>query len=473
MAGEATVCFITQIRKHPNADRLQVATVLGEDVIVGLNAQVQDRMVYFDCETQLSEPFCIANDLLARYDMNGVKIGGGYFDQKRRVRAQSFRGIKSNGFVVPLSYFDYCGASPMLSNQPEGYTFTSLNGHEICKRYYVAPIAMKMQGVRLPRKKIIPFFYEHFDTDNLRYHLKDVLHEGDRLIITAKVHGTSARLFHGVDPAPFRFKWLNNLYKEYGKPMYKHWVGSRKVLKGAVEHTYPDISQEYPNLGRRWPKFKRYLLASGLTREQMSYYGDADFFRIYDVKDIKLRKGETLFSEHVGYLSNGMSIMPSIDFKKLPKNIQSQYKQYWDNAMYFSYGCEKYDKGIGRRLLVYRITQLMDDHIYDLPWEQTKLRCYDLGLEHVHELISMTIPNYMDKWNIQSILNALIPDLATYVERPDPLDHRHYMEGICIRIEKLNGHMNIFKYKSHTFLVGEGIVKDNDTVDMEEQESIT
>lgn len=470
MSGEAVVCVITQLEKHPNADRLQIATVFNEKVIVGLSAQLHEKMIYFDCDTQLSEGFAISNDLIARYDTNGVKIGGGYFDHRRRVRAQSFRGIKSQGFVVPLSYFDYCGGSPMLQHQPEGYKFTSINGREICNKYYIVAIASKRNGFNKPKKKIIPFFYEHFDTDNLRYHLHNKLHEGDRVIITAKVHGTSARLFHGIDPAPYKFKWLNNLYQEYGKPVYKHWVGSRKVLKGAVEYVYPNTLQKCPNLVHRWPKFKRYFEANGLTRgsEKMSFYGDADFFRIYDVKDIKLRKGETLFSEHVGYLSNGMSIMPSIDFKTLPKNIQAQYKQYWDDRMYFSYGCEKYN----RCMLVYRITQLMDDHIYDLPWEQTKLRAYDLGLIHVPELQTVTITKDMNGWTLQEVLESIIPDLDAYVERADPLDYKHYMEGICIRIEKLNGYMTIFKHKSHTFLMGEGIIKDNDTVDMEEQESI-
>ncbi len=36
-SGVATVCRIEKITKHPNADRLALATILGTQVVVGLD----------------------------------------------------------------------------------------------------------------------------------------------------------------------------------------------------------------------------------------------------------------------------------------------------------------------------------------------------------------------------------------------------------------------------------------------------
>ena len=63
---KAVVCKINEIRKHPNADRLQIATVAGGyEVIVDLDTKLEDLGVYFDTDGQLSDEFCKANDLYA------------------------------------------------------------------------------------------------------------------------------------------------------------------------------------------------------------------------------------------------------------------------------------------------------------------------------------------------------------------------------------------------------------------------
>lgn len=44
------VVKVQNLRKHENADRLQIATFFGNDVIVGLNTKVEDIGVYFPCD---------------------------------------------------------------------------------------------------------------------------------------------------------------------------------------------------------------------------------------------------------------------------------------------------------------------------------------------------------------------------------------------------------------------------------------
>lgn len=459
MSGICTLAHITRLEKHPNADRLQVATVLGERVIVGLDAKVEDRVLYFDCDVQLSQEFCEKNDLIARYDATGTKIGGGYFDEKRRVRAQSFRGIKSQGFVCGLNYLIYCKGHEILETAPLGYQFTAINGTEICNRYVIPVRQSSTPGKqKVVRKAQVPTFLEHVDTDHLRYHLNQHVSIGDRIYVTAKAHGTSGRLHRGINRTPYKNKWLNKVAWLL-KPRYEHWVGSRRVIKGTTE-AYQNrhfLSQRLPFLAFLFPD-------RGKTR---GYYSD-ESFRFDDVQDIKLHKGETIYYEHVGFISPYQPIMPSVELKKLPKEIQKQYKANTDeaNKLFFKYGCFPYQ----RKLLVYRITWTNEDgEVYEVPWSLVKKRCEQLQLTHVHEFMMYTVGHetYKDHMTFADVL----PDFSEFVERPEPLDPSHYMEGVVFRVERENGSTHFWKFKSHTFLVGEGLVKDSGQTDIEEQQS--
>lgn len=107
------VAALANVRKHPNADRLVLADITDgvnrlATVIVGADNKEGEIGIFFMCDAQLSKEYCEYNDLLARFDENGVKIpGSGFFDHKRRVKAQSFRGIKSPGFWMPMRSLEY------------------------------------------------------------------------------------------------------------------------------------------------------------------------------------------------------------------------------------------------------------------------------------------------------------------------------------------------------------------------------
>ena len=56
----AYITTIKELRKHSNADRLQCATIFGNNVIVDLTYKEGQRVIYFPVDGQLSEEF--AND---------------------------------------------------------------------------------------------------------------------------------------------------------------------------------------------------------------------------------------------------------------------------------------------------------------------------------------------------------------------------------------------------------------------------
>ncbi len=61
-------------RPHPNADKLQLATVTGMQVIVGLDVKDKELGVFFPSDGQLSNQFCELNDLYPRFDDQGNQL---------------------------------------------------------------------------------------------------------------------------------------------------------------------------------------------------------------------------------------------------------------------------------------------------------------------------------------------------------------------------------------------------------------
>lgn len=97
MSYQAVVCELRNTRKHPNADRIKLATVLGNQVVIGLEHRDGEVGIFFPVDGQLSEQFCTAHDLVRRKDpVTGENVGG-FFNKNRKVRAQKFRGQISEG----------------------------------------------------------------------------------------------------------------------------------------------------------------------------------------------------------------------------------------------------------------------------------------------------------------------------------------------------------------------------------------
>ena len=132
MAYCGYVVKVEKIRKHENADRLQIATFFGNDTVVGLDTQVGQLGVYFPVDGQLSSEFCAANDLVRRKDENGNPCGGYMDPDKRNVKAVKLRGEKSDGLFLPITCLASFGP---ISDLKPGDTIDIFNGVEICRKY--------------------------------------------------------------------------------------------------------------------------------------------------------------------------------------------------------------------------------------------------------------------------------------------------------------------------------------------------
>lgn len=449
---KAIVCKIVT-SPHPNADKIQIGHAFGHQVIVGLDVKDGDLGVFFPTDGQLSEEFCKANDLVARYDENGAKIGGGFFDEKRRVRAQSFRGVKSDGFWVPESYitnavnmfgeikYAHIGYDP-------GVTFDTYAGVPICNKYITdatrkaAQSHAKAQKAR--RQVNMP---EHVETEQLRYFI-DQIRDGDVVTVTRKLHGTSGRYGNVMTITPVEIPLT---------PLDK-FLNLFRAFKKSPVTLYPGEFQY--QIGTR-----RTILAQNAT----GYYG-SEQFRRDAVKTLEgnLFRGEVLYFEIVGYVDEHRLIMGEQDIKD--KELQKRFGK----KMRYTYGCEPGQ----HKIFVYRITQEnLEDIPIELPWEQVQARCVQLGVQTVPELFREIVPSdaedrgttrEADRKYMMNTLDQIINGESGQEAIPDPLDNRHIMEGVVVRVDSPRG-TQFYKMKSWVFGVLEGYIKDNkDYVDAEE-----
>lgn len=186
---KAIVCKIV-VTPHPDKDvhSLAVGTVCNETVIVSKETQSGEIGIYFPCELQLSEKFAVANNLLRKKDPVTGKNIGGLFEEKRRVRIQKIRNVRSYGFWAPLSYLAKLGGD--ISTLKEGDQIDTWNGISICNKYITRKI--QQAGTNKSKtKKVEKYEYvfpEHRDTEQFRYHTHN-FNAGDKVVVTLKLHG--------------------------------------------------------------------------------------------------------------------------------------------------------------------------------------------------------------------------------------------------------------------------------------------
>jgi hypothetical protein len=413
-----------RVSPHPNADRLQVGHICGARVIVGLEAKDGDLYAFFDSDGQLSPEFCKQHDLIGYTDEQGVKRGG-YFSDKRRVRAQTFRGVKSEGYAVPISWFEFTGYD--ISKLKVGDMFDSLNDVPICNKYYTMATRARIDSSPKKTNQLKIDFPQHFETAQYRY---AYIEPGSLVHISEKEHGTSFR--YGRVPTEQKEPWYRKALMGLCRFI------SLKVLK----MDYHDWQYWEHHLGTR----RAILPKKTETEYGGGFYGNGDPYDLAPKKLYgKLKRGEIVYGEIVGYLKTGAAL-----FTHNISSLKELVKLYGDHITY-SYGCVEGES----RLRVYRITQ--DGR--ELSQYELWKRCEELGVEPVTHITSLVYDGDKDK------LDAII---QSHTEGSSLIDPRHIREGVCVRVESRDG-TKIYKEKSWSFKVAEGIIKDNDTyVDAEE-----
>ena len=454
------VVKINELNPHSNADRLQIATIFGASVIVGLDVKVGDIGVYFPIDLQLSQEYCEKNNLVRKKDENGNNIGGYLEPDKRNIRAMKLRGEKSEGLYMPLESLAYTGVTKF----EVGEKVDMVSGHEICRKYIPhsnhqsAAAGKKGNRARKHTAPIAPLFAEHADTEQLAYNMS-AFKENDLIEITLKMHGTSGRtgylprLVGYTATNPFWAIILKKDREKLGK-----W--GQKMYDYVVSKSIPIYDWGYVTGTRRVV----------LDNFDGGFYGDNAFREPHaKVFEGKLHKGETAYYEIVGFTTSGQPIMPSVSNKKISDKAFS--KQYGDTTV-FSYGCDY--KGNEDEpqsdMYVYRMTMTNEDgDVVEYTPDYMRYRCEQMGVKCVPVLWKGYIPDpvprtfeFCDEDFVERERSAgeYIKEIAErYYDGPDPVGKTHVREGVVIRIIN-RPKFCAYKHKNFSFKVLEGLAKD-------------
>lgn len=408
---EAYITTLKNVRKHSNADRLQVAECFGNQVVVDLSYKEGDIGIYFPTDGKLGKEFAEANNLLRKKDENGNNIGGYLDPDKRNIKAIKLRGEKSDGLFLPLSSLaTFCN----INELNVGDRITTLNGALICEKYIPRTNKRKVNNngnKKTKKKKDVeyPLFKEHIDTEQLDYNLGE-FKKGDLCYITLKMHGTSQRTAN--IPKQNNKNWITKFKDKYLKTKYDVVTGTRRVVIDNFD-------------------------------KDSGFYGNDKFREHYHnwFKD-KLQKGEEVFYEVVGYVNETTPIMPDGDNKKVQD--KEFVKKYGDKTR-FSYGCSE---GMNN-IYVYRMTMTNEDgYVVEYPWELVKTRCEEMGVNYVPELDKFFYKTEED----------LLKRVDKYLDITDPIGKTHIAEGVVVRIDNKKS-FKAYKKKGFFFKVLERYYK--------------
>lgn len=408
---------IKNLRKHENADKLQIATIDFQSVVVGENTKVGDICVFFPVESQINFDFLKATNAFRHPELNKDKEQKGFFEDNGRVRAVKLRGERSMGYLVPIKELEQF-ANESLSGFI-GEEFDTIGKTLIVKKYFVpikAPTGLKQGRVSKRISRLVDGqFHFHIDTENLRKEAYKIKPE-DEISITYKIHGTSFIVANVL--CKRKLNIIEGLLKRLGVNIkdteYDILHASRKVIKNQYE-----------------------------TRNANDFYG-------YDMwKDIAeeikefVPKGYTIYGECAGFTKNGTYIQGSYD-----------------------YGCKQGD----HKLFIYRITFTnQDGMVYNLSTAEIKEFCDKAGLNYVPLFYKGIAKDLIPD---SDIANHWHEDFINYLEK-------HYTdkdcflcknkvseEGIVIRKESWQ-EFEAFKLKSFRFLEWETKQLDDGVVDLE------
>lgn len=443
----AYVTRIKNLRKHPNADRLQLGECFGNTVCVSLEYADNQLGLYLPCDGQLSVEFAEANNLLRKKDDAGNNCGGYMDPSKRNVTAIRLRGEKSDGLFLPLTCLESFGD---VSTLKEGDVINTFNGHEICCKYI--PRRNHRQGhvsdgnrTRKKKVDVAPLFAEHADTEQLAYNL-GAFKPGDEIEITLKMHGTSQRT--GYLPV---FKGYKRTFKDWllrrdGKPIYD-W--------GYVSGTRRTVLDNYDG----------------------GYYGSNEFREQHSKTfEGKLWKGETVYYEVVGFTHTGAPIMAEGNNEKLGKDFVKQYGK----TTVFSYGCDPEGEsfkheyadcwdGMNVRefkpqsdIYVYRMTMTNEDGaVVEYTPDFMRYRCEQMGVKTVPVMWKGIIPAHTGDAaaiRLGQDAGAWIKEKAErFYDGPDPIGKTHIREGVVVRIVN-RPKFCAYKHKNHNFKMISGII---------------
>ena len=420
MNNTGIIVSLANVRKHPNADRLVLATVLGTTIVVGSDAKDGDVGAYFDSNVALSAIFLKANNLYRDKTKNSDVEKTGYFDDLGRVKCIKLRGELSDGF--------FCGFDSLMRAAPGwapnsitvGQEVNSINGVEICKKY--VPVTRNTGGGNTQGKKgrkiaVSPMFVEHFDTEQYMRNRHKLM--PGIIYLEEKLHGTSHRTANVI---------IDVEHTRAEKLLIRMLSLMRLRLFAKVKDGAKVQEWKYMNGMRR--------VTLDSDKDQNHYHDNTMRDEVLDHLRGKLMKGEEVYMELVGYEKTGAQIQKG-----------------------FPYGCHENQY----KVLLYRVSMNnADGKVIDMHREAVYRRADELGL-----LKPTLFEKYYYDGSAES-LEELTARIVAHAQGQSTWDAKTLKEGVVVWYVNESGGWSALKYKSDAFRLGESKGKDEGIIDQED-----
>ncbi len=430
----AAIFRIENIRAHTNADRLQIVSIFGNNVVTGLNAKAGDLYCYFPLECAISKEFLSFTNSFRDLELNMDKTKKGFFEENLRVRAARLRGEKSEGYIVPVSELerfakDVLGQTFVVTEEYVGYDFDTFLDHQICKKYIARGTRIqntagkKTRGntKRYESKLVENQFHFHVDTAHLKREVHKISPD-DYIHISEKLHGTSVVISNVL--CKRRLSLVDRIAQYFGANIqdtqYDKLYSSRQVIKNLR------LDDE----------------------SNTNHYYDSDVWGIVADKYFPcLQNGYTFYGEIVGYTPNGAYIQKNYDYGCNPGELDFYvYRMTFTN-----------NKGDVFELSPLQVKDYCGRHGIKTPEVHYYGKARDLFPE-------LDVENHWHDDFLQKMMEKYL-EQKCHICKNDV-----WAEGVCLRVDKPN-EWDCFKLKSFNFVMGETADRDKGEVDIESQES--
>lgn len=429
----ASIVEIKEFRPHPNANKLKMVSLFGNNVITGIDAE-PGVYCYFPLECAISNEFLKFTNAYRESQLNADPKAKGFFEYHGRVRALRLRGSKSEGYIVPVKALELFGEKVLnkivaVIQHDVGTDFDTIFGHQICQKYI--PKGVKAAGEtskktrgnvkRYASKLVDNQFHFHQDTSHLKREVNKISPD-DYIAITEKLHGCNFIVSNVLTKR--KLSWKDKVAKFFGvnvnETEYGMLYSSRSVIKNSV-------------------------MDDGKVNN--NYY-DADVWKIVADKIFpSLAKGISVTGEIVGYTPSGSAIQKGYDYGCTPGNLD-----FWIFKVTYTSACGQ----------VYVFShQETVEFCNKFGFKMPKTHYYGKAKDHFPDIANT------NHWHE----NFLIKMIETYLEKKCTLCKNDvWAEGVILRKDTPH-EWDAFKLKSFNFLEGESKQLDSGEVDMETAEA--
>jgi len=247
---------IKEIKSHPNADRLEVCTVYGFEIVTSKNRyKVGDQVIFVPVDSILSERL----EKILFPPESKIKLN------KHRVRQIRIRQFPSQGLLIHPNEIESIVNTKFLKLEQDLKEILGVQKYEPPEQ---GPSVTLGKGLKGHKKLAHPDFHQYNGLPNVKW-MPDLFQEGEMVVIQEKIHGTNAR----AAKLPYR---ANTLFKRI-----KVWLGIAQEFESLYGSNRVDISNASTYKG---------------------YYGEDIYGATFSKIDVfkKLPKNFTVFGEIIG-----------------------------------------------------------------------------------------------------------------------------------------------------------------------------